>query len=325
MRILLTGASGFVGAALLPHLLERGHEVRALARDRTRVRQALAYTGKASLEDLDLRIGDTVGGAGVAAAMSGIDVAYYLIHSMEPSPTRPPSSDASTDTAAYPVRERASAHTFAQAARAAGVSRIVYLGGLLPRAGRPSTHLTSRYDVERILLEAIPDSVALRASVVIGARSRSFRFMVRLVERMRILALPAWHRYRTQPIDERDVVEMLAACADSEKVTGRTLDVGGPEVLSYGEMVRRIATLMMVGRPSVDLSFTATPLAARLAAALAGERPELVLPLMEGLAGDLLPARDQAERLLGIELHSFDSSVEHALRQWEQVEPLAAR
>jgi uncharacterized protein YbjT (DUF2867 family) len=317
MRILLTGASGFAGAALLPRLLEQGHEVRALARDRERVRAALAYTGAASLKDIDLRIGDTVSGEGVAAAMRDVQVAYYLIHSMEP---------AAAHGVSFPARERASAGTFAQAARAAGVGRLVYLGGLMPSSGRPSTHLTSRHAVERILLEAVPGSVALRASIVIGARSRSFRFLVRLVERMPVVALPAWRDYRTQPIDERDVVEMLAACATCHAAAGRTLDVGGPDVLSYGEMVKRIASSMLLGRPSVGLAFTATPLAARLAASITGERPELVLPLMEGLSGDLLPAAgENAGSLLGVELHSLDSAVEHALYEWERVEPLAAR
>ncbi len=179
--------------------------------------------------------------------------------------------------------------------------------------------------MERILLDAIPDTVALRASIVIGARSRSFRFLVRLVERMPVLALPAWRRFRTQPIDERDIVEMLAACASHLPIGGRAFDVGGPNALTYGEMMERIADLMMLGRPSVGLGVTITPIAARLAAIVADEHPELVLPLMEGLGADLLPADDDAAGILGVELHSFDSAVEHALGEWEKVEQLAAR
>jgi uncharacterized protein YbjT (DUF2867 family) len=333
VRILLTGVSGFVGTALLPRLLEQGHEVRALARDRARVESALQYSEDVSLEDIELVIGDTLGGDGVLGAMRNIDVAYYLIHSMEPAVGR-------MGATAFPARERASAETFAQAARAAGVSRIVYLGGPLPHAQRntvtnapvgafasprPSPHLSSRYAVERILLDAVPDSVALRASIVIGARSRSFRFLVRLIERLPVLALPAWRNFRTQPIDERDVLEMLAACAENEAVAGRSLDVGGPDVLTYGELVERIAELMMLSRPSIGLGVTVTPIAARLAAVLTSEQPELVLPLMEGLTTDLLPGDEDASELLNVELHSFDSAVEHALYEWEKTEPLAAR
>jgi uncharacterized protein YbjT (DUF2867 family) len=330
MRILLTGVSGFAGSALLPRLLEQGHDVRALARDRTRVERALEPYESVSLADIELVIGDTLTGAGVLDAMRGAEVAYYLIHSMEPSAGDP-----------FPAREQASAETFAQAAHRSGVRRIVYLGGPLPPAhdkatGPPagegtsermgvSPHLSSRHAVERILLDAIPDSVALRASIVIGARSRSFRFLVRLVERLPVLTLPAWRGFRTQPIDERDIVEMLASCASVVSLGGRSLDVGGPDVLTYGQMVERIAELMLLARPSVGLGVTFTPIAARLAAALTNEHPELVLPLMEGLTGDLLAEEDDVADTLNVELHSFDSAVEHALYEWEKVEELAAR
>ena len=303
MNILITGVSGYVGSRLAPRMLRDGHLVRGMSRN--------PPDGDS---EIPIVAADAVSGVGLDRALRGIDVAYFLIHSMEPA----------TGNGSFGAREQAAAENFAAAARAAGVRRIIYLGGLIPHAGPASAHLASRLAVERILLDASPCSVAFRASIVIGARSRSFRLLVHLIERMPVLTLPAWRGFRTRPIDARDVTEMLAAAATA-KLPRRSLDVGGPDLLSYGEMIARIADLLLLRRPSVGLAVSATPLAARFAAAIAGEDPELVLPLMESLDGDLLPADDHAERLLDVQLHSFDSAVEHALREWEEREPLAAR
>jgi uncharacterized protein YbjT (DUF2867 family) len=299
--ILLTGASGYVGAALLPRLLDAGHAVRAFARDPSRVAPGV-----------DVVRGDAITGEGLEEALYGIELAYYLIHSMEPG------ADGFAD------RDRRAADRFAAAARAAGVRRIVYLSGFVPPE-HPSPHLASRAQVESTLLQAVPDSVAMRASIIIGARSRSFRFLVRLVERLRVVPLPAWRKYRTQPIDGRDVVSYLLAAASAGSVGGERLDLGGPEILTYEEMIDRIRDALLVGRALLPLDVTVTPLASRVAATVAGEEHELVGPLMEGLTGDLLPHDDRAPQLLPVRLHSFDAAVERALRDWESEEELAAR
>jgi uncharacterized protein YbjT (DUF2867 family) len=307
MRVLVTGVSGFVGARLVPRLRREGHELRGFARDPRRVDV-----------DVPLVVGDAVSGEGLDEALDGIDVAYFLIHSMEPA--------GGAGEADFDARERIAAERFAAAARTAGVRRIVYLGGLVPHAAPASAHLASRLAVERILLEALPDSTALRASIVIGAGSRSFRFLVRLIERLPLVALPPWRANRTQPIDERDVVEALARAASASAVAGRSLDVAGPDVVTYGELIERIRDHMLLARPLVRVRPPAPKrVASTLAAAIAGERRELIGPLMGGLSSDLLPRDATAAALLGVRLHSLDAAIEHALGEWERSEPLAAR
>jgi uncharacterized protein YbjT (DUF2867 family) len=320
MRILITGASGFVGSMLTWRLATGEHELRAISREPERVHSALQKQLRRERIDalerhpLEVLRADALSGEGLARALDGVELAYYLIHSMQASLE-----------GSFCERERRAARNFAEAAAAAGVRRIVYLGGIIPTGLQASAHLASRQEVEQILLEAVPDSLALRASIVIGAGSRSFRLLVRLIERMPVLVLPSWRRFRTQPIDARDVIQMLLAAAHAPAGLPRSLDIGGPETLSYEQMIRRIATMMLLDRPRVALRASLTPLIAPVAAALAAEDPQLIGALMEGLSGDLLAADERAARLLKVRLHDFDSAVEHALGEWESIEPLAAR
>lgn len=324
MNLLLTGITGYIGSTLAPRLLADGHTVRGLSR---RVEGCGEAKGPGTVSGayplapgerpaaVQVVRGDAVTGAGLREAFEGIDVAYFLIHSMEPSSNGP-----------FAVRERAAAENFAATASAAGTRRIIYLGGLIPQDGPASAHLASRLAVERVLLEAVPCAVAFRASIVIGARSSSFRLLVRLVERMPVLPMPAWSAHRTNPIDERDIIELLARAASSDAVCGMTLEVGGPDTVGYGELVARIRDHMLVDRPTLSLRrITATPLVSHLAAVIAGGRHELIGPLMESLDRDLLVSDRRAAALLGVRLHSLDAAIERSLRQWEEVEPLAAR
>jgi uncharacterized protein YbjT (DUF2867 family) len=294
-----------VGAALVPLLQREGHRVRGYARDARRVHAPVESIVE----------GDAVAGTGLEAALDGVEVAYYLIHSME-----------AAAAGAFPDQERRAAEHFGRAAAHAGVRRIVYLGGLVPANGARSRHLASRLVVEETLLEAAPETIALRASIVVAARSRSFRFLVRLVERLPVLALPAWRENRTQPVDGRDMLAFLARAAEAPAaLAGRSWDVAGPDVVSYGQLVEAIAEEMMVVRPRLALELSLTPIAAVVAAAVAGEDPALIAPLMESLEDDLLPRDDTAAAAFGVRLHSFPAAVERALRDWERGEDLAAR
>jgi uncharacterized protein YbjT (DUF2867 family) len=302
---LVTGATGYVGSRLLRRLSAEGRPARALAR---------TPAGVETLPGVEVAGGDLLRGSDLAAALDGCGTAYYLVHSME-----------AADGSDFSGRDRRAAETFGRAAASAGVERIVYLGGIEP-TGRVSPHLRSRLEVERILLDAVPGSTALRASIVIGAGSPPFRVLVRLVERLRLLPLPRWRSNRTQPIDERDVVEFLARTPSTPAAAGRSLDVCGPDVLTYAQMIERIAEAMGVGRVPLELGASLTPPASAVVAAVTGQPLELVRPLMESLESDILP-RDagEAPRVYGIRPRRFERAVEHALAEWESLEPLGAR
>jgi uncharacterized protein YbjT (DUF2867 family) len=302
---LITGATGYVGGRLLSRLTADTRPVRALARRPELVAQ---------LPGVETARADLLGGEGLDAALEGVTTAYYLVHSMEPA------SDGG-----FAARDRRAAESFGRAAARAGVDRIVYLGGIEP-AGHVSPHLRSRLEVERILLDAVPRSTALRASIVIGAGSSSFRVLVRLVERLRVLPLPRWRANRTQPVDERDVIEYLARTPATPAAEGRSVDVCGPDVMTYAEMISRIADSMGVGRMPLGLGVSLTPPASAVVAAVSGQPLELVRPLMESLETDVLPRDpDEAARLYGIVPRGFDRAVDHALAEWESRERLAAR
>jgi uncharacterized protein YbjT (DUF2867 family) len=291
MPELVTGATGYVGGRLIERLLSEGRAVRALARNPSRLE------APAEVEAIK---GDLATGRGLERALDGVSVAYYLVHSMEPA------AGAGGDFAS---RDRIAARNFAEAAE----------------DGELSPHLASRLEVERILLDARPRSTALRASILIGARSSSFRILVRLVERLRVLPFPAWRDHRTQPIDERDAIEYLARTPFTPAAEGKSLDIAGPELMSYGEMIERIADLMGVGRTPLRLNASATPLASAVVSAIVEQPVELVRPLMYSLQRDLLPRNDAARELYALRVHSFDRAVERALADWEQREELSAR
>jgi uncharacterized protein YbjT (DUF2867 family) len=317
---LVTGATGYVGSRLLLRLAAEGRPVRALARR------------PEALTDVDVVRGDLLTGSGLEEALEGCSTAYYLVHSMEPA----------SGNGDFAGRDRRMATEFGEAARRAGVEQIVYLGGIVPRAVDPvadattaagdppphalSPHLRSRLEVEEILLSAVPRSTALRASIVIGAGSSSFRILVRLVERLRVLPLPGWRKNRTQPIDERDVIEFLARTPQVPEAAGRSLDVTGPDLMTYARMIERIADAMGVGRLPLSLNRSLTPPASAVVAAVTGQPLELVRPLMESLETDLLPRDgDEASRLYDLRPHGFDRALDHALAEWERLEPLGAR
>ncbi|MFD7556635.1 SDR family oxidoreductase [Streptomyces sp. NPDC059835] len=225
LSCLVTGASGYIGGRLVPELLDVGHRVRCLARSPERLR-GHPWAGR-----VETVRGDVTDAAGTAAALEGIDVAYYLVHSLNTGPR-------------FEERDRDAARTFAEAAQAAGVRRIVYLGGLVP-ADEPahalSPHLRSRAEVGEIFLDGPVPATVLRAAVVIGSGSASFEMLRYLTERLPAMVTPSWVGTRVQPIAVRDVLRYLVGSARMPAEVNRTFDIGGPDVMTYEQMMRRYA------------------------------------------------------------------------------------
>ena len=242
MRCLVTGASGYVGGRLVPRLLAAGYQVRCLTRSAGRLRnQPWRATDSAhgplggppdpiGVNQVEVAQGDVTSGEGLAAALDGIDVAYYLIHSLG----RPD----------FERIDRDSARTFAAAAARANVRRVVYLGGPDPAhpAAAVSPHLRSRAEVARILLDSGVPTTVLRAAVIIGSGSASFEMLRHLTERLPVMVTPRWVSNRIEPIAIRDVLRYLVLSAAPDTFGGaevnRGFDIGGGEVLTYAEMMR---------------------------------------------------------------------------------------
>ncbi|MEU8329992.1 SDR family oxidoreductase [Micromonospora sp. NPDC048839] len=223
MRCLVTGATGYIGGRLTPLLLAEGHTVRCLARKAVRLRD-VPWASAAEIVEGDLSRPDTL-----PAAFADVDVAYFLVHSLG----RPD----------FEAADRTAATNFAAAARAAGVRRIVYLGGPEPASDAevPSPHLRSRAEVGRILLASGVPTAVLRAAVIIGSGSASFEMLRYLTERLPAMITPRWVRNRIQPIAVRDVLRYLAGCVALPPDVNRGFDIGGPDVLTFLEMMQRYA------------------------------------------------------------------------------------
>ncbi|GAA1445302.1 SDR family oxidoreductase [Leifsonia poae] len=221
-RALVTGATGYIGGRLVPRLLADGFDVRVLVRSPQKLTD-VPWAG-----DVEVATGDLHDAGSVAAAMADVDVVYYLVHSMR----------ASGD---FDEEEAGAARTVADAAERAGVSRIVYLGALHPTGVELSRHLRSRVAVGRILLDSAVPTVVLQAGVVIGSGSASFEMIRHLTEVLPYMPAPRWVRNRIQPIAIRDVLFYLRAAADLPPDVDRAFDIGGPDILRYGQMMNGFA------------------------------------------------------------------------------------
>ena len=292
--ILVTGATGYVGGRLVAGLLDKGLRVRALARDPARARLP---------EPVEVAQGDVVSGDGLAEALEGVAVAYYLVHAM---------GRGNGPAASFAERDRRGARNFGEAAKAAGVRRVIYLGGLEGAGGKVSEHLRSREEVATILADSVPETVHVRAAMVIGDGSASFVMLRSLVERLPAMVTPRWIDTRSQPVAIDDVVGTLAELAVRDEVPAE-VQLGGAEVITYREMMQRTARALGRRPPLVVRVPVLTP---RLSSYWVGfvtpVEAALARPLVEGLSAEMI-VRTPPPDGLNDDPMSFDDAVRSAL------------
>jgi len=295
MQILLTGATGYVGGVLLPELERQGHSVRCL------VRRPAKIAGKTG-PGTEVIVGDASDPADLARSCAGIDVAYWLVHSME----------SGVD---FERSDRLAAERFAEAAKSAGVRRIVYLGGLGADDDTLSAHLRSRHEVGAILRASGLDVVEFRASIVIGAGSFSFDLVRTLVERLPVMICPAWLATPTQPIAIADVVDYLAAAADLPPGRSRIFEIGGPDKVSYGAIMREYARQRGLHRLMIPVPVLTPRLSSLWLKLVTPQYSKVGRKLIDGLKNPTVVTSDAALREFPFRPRGLREAVREAMIQ----------
>lgn len=297
-RVLVTGATGFIGGRLAATLAGSGWEVRGLVRDRSGARAR-----KLEREGFELHEGDVLRPETLRGAGQGVEVAYYLIHSMGRGSPKD-----------FAASERAAANAFAQMARAEGIERVIYLGGL---GDRPqSEHLRSRHETALTLRDSGPPLTYFRAGMVVGPQSESYRTLRYLVQRLPAMIAPAWLKNLTQPIAIDDTLSYLAQALTVDESAGREIQIGGPEVLTYGEMLDRMAQVLgLRRRPRIPVPLITPWLSSLWIGLVTPVDAAVARPLIEGLAVSTVVTDRSGMELFEIEPITFDEALRRAVAE----------
>jgi len=294
-NILVTGATGYIGGRLIPELLDSPHPVRALVRDPKRLQ------GRPWRDEVEVVQADVLEPATLPAAMENIEAAYYLIHSMSSSGD-------------FHQRDLDAAANFGRAAAQGGVKRIIYLGGLGDPQTDLSHHLESRQATGRELAQHGVPVTEFRAAIIVGSGSISFEMIRYLTERLPVMICPQWVFTRVQPIAIRDVIDYLSSCLEKPSTTGEIIEIGGEDILTYGEMMKTYAEIRGLKRFLIPVPVLTPRLSSHWVHWMTPVSASIIRPLIEGLKNEVILRSQQAQELFPeIQPLSYREAVQEAL------------
>lgn len=294
-NILVTGATGFIGSKLVEKLTERGYTVKAMSRQRQDDRKGVKFVKADAFNPDQLQ-----------NVMEGVEVAFYLLHSMEGD---------SRHWKDFSSREAIQAKNFLKAATDAGVRRIIYLGGLVNDSLELSPHMRSRKRVGEILSSGKIPVTELRASLIIGAQGGSYAMLRYLVERLRFMVCPRWIRSLAQPIALDNVVDYLVGCMEKPETSRKIYDIGGPEKMTYEDLMREYASYLNKNIFIVEIPFLTTSLSSYWVDLITPVKASLARPLIDSLVHDTIVENDSIKKIIPIRLKSVKESIDIATKE----------
>jgi uncharacterized protein YbjT (DUF2867 family) len=303
--ILVTGSTGFIGSRLTRSLVKRGYTVKAMSRSK---RQESKNVKAVQADVFDLNSLEKV--------MQGVDVAYYLLHSMEGDPSQ---------WKEFAQREKIQAQNFLKAATNAGVKRIIYLGGLVNEELDLSPHMKSRKEVGEILSSGSIPVTELRASIVIGAEGGSYAMLRYLVERLRVMVCPSWVKSLAQPIAVDDVIDYLIGCMENQNTAGNVYEIGGPEKITYEELMRIYAAYLNKNLFVLQIPFLTTRLSSYWVDLITPVKASLARPLIDSLVHDTVVTDDSITKIIPLKLKSVRTAIDIATKEIAKNPPIEKR
>ena len=299
--ILVSGATGFIGSKLIQSLSQKGYTIKGMSRQDLGNKKQIKYV-KADVFNLDE----------LNHAMEGVEIAFYLLHSMEGD---------SKQWQEFASREKTQAQNFLKAATNAGVKRIIYLGGLVNESLDLSPHMKSRKEVGEILASGNIPVTELRASLIIGAQGGSYAMLRYLVERLRVMVCPSWVKSLAQPIAVDNVIDYLIGCMETPETTGKIFDIGGPEKVTYQEMMRQYAAYLNKNLFVIEIPFLTTRLSSYWVDLITPVKASLARPLIDSLVHDTIVKDDSITKLIPIKLKTVREAIDAATQEMRKNPP----